>query len=100
MGGAASRSRQVDGIRLHESGAPQTVAEVTESPIPTTVADPAAMVIVGVAAAVVVAKAFGAGSWGNPLVPVEVTAPRMAQTAAVKSRAPTASRAGVGRRGL
>src|ERR1019366_7355969 len=40
---------------------PQTEAAVTESPIPTTVADPGAIVVVGVAVEVVVATAFGAG---------------------------------------
>jgi len=85
------------------------VAEVTESPIPTTVADPGATravdvgggvgVGVGVATDGAVATAFGASSWGSPsagLGPKEVV---MTQIAADSSKTPAVSHIRLGRRG-
>ena len=77
---------------------PQTSAAVTESPMATTVADPGAMVGVGVAAEMGVATAFGTEVWGNPPVGAWATASRMAQIATADRKAPAASQAGPGRR--
>jgi len=80
---------------------PQTVAEVTESPMPTTTADPGETVggvaMVGVAAGVVVGALFGAGTLRTPAAGVRLVAPRIARTARVHSRALAASHPRLGR---
>src|SRR5665647_2903995 len=86
---------------------PQTVAEVTESPIPTTVADPGARLAVGVGVGVgvgvvtelVVATAFGALSWGSPLAALGPEEDVMTQMAAGNVKATAVSHTPPGRRG-
>ena len=87
----------------------QTVAEVTESPMPTTVAEPGANrgvgvevgggVVVGVATDVAVATAFGGVDWGNPSATLGPEEDVATQIAAGNSKAPAVSHTRLGRRG-
>jgi hypothetical protein len=80
---------------------PQTVAEVTESPIPTTVADPGATlaVDVGGGVGVGVATAFRGVSWGNPSATLGPEEDVATQIAAGNNKAPAVSHTRLSLRG-